>query len=189
MALSILGSTDFSKKMLPYREGEYMHLHSDETGPVLVVFYSPTCPNCKHLIPEIEKVAMHRLVRVGLCNVSDDLGFVSMSKFTICEVKYVPLLVMYNHGRPVITYDGPLEYEPLMAFVEDVLADLAKPTSQPPQPPPASASASAPAPAPAQQGSSSTRSAAPQQKPASVTGYLPAPASRQRYSTFRAAYG
>jgi hypothetical protein len=47
-----------------------------------------------------------------------------MSKETICEIKYVPYIVLYFNGKPYIRYDGPYDAREVANFVIEISTKL-----------------------------------------------------------------
>ena len=47
-----------------------------------------------------------------------------MSKSTISEIKYVPLLILYIAGKPFIRYDGPHEESEITRFIREVSSKI-----------------------------------------------------------------
>lgn len=128
MTLRIVSHLDFIVQPLENKSGTFLELSIPDTN--LVVFFSPACSASRKLIPHIEDVSVSRIQRgapcgICLCNVSDHRDIIEMSKGTIQPIKYVPFLVIYHQGRPVISYKGPLTADAIGFFIDDVIENLA----------------------------------------------------------------
>ena len=56
----------------------------------------------------------------GMINVSMQKNIIAMSKATISEIKYVPLIILYVAGKPFIRYDGPHDENEIKRFILEV---------------------------------------------------------------------
>jgi thioredoxin-like negative regulator of GroEL len=59
-----------------------------------------------------------------MINVTQNPQVVAMSKETICEIKYVPYIVLYFNGKPYIRYDGPYDAGEVAQFVVEITNKL-----------------------------------------------------------------
>ena len=87
-------------------------------GFSLVLFYSTQCEWCQVFIKSYKK--MPELVngcQFGLINVSKNKEVVFMSRNTISPISYVPYIILYNDGKPIVRYDGPHDEKELAGFV------------------------------------------------------------------------
>lgn len=73
--------------------------------PVLVDFWSPTCPPCRMVAPELEKVARHRSGEVLVVKVDThaDPGLASRYR-----VEAVPTMILFADGREVRRVSGAM---------------------------------------------------------------------------------
>jgi len=60
----------------------------------------------------------------GMMNVSNERQIIAMSKQTISEIKYVPLMILYVGGRPFIRYDGPHNETEIKRFIMEVSSKI-----------------------------------------------------------------
>ena len=90
-------------------------------GLSLILFYSTNCAHSRNLIPIFKRLpGQLGGCQFGMINVSKEKNIVAMSKRTISEIKYVPLMILYVAGRPFIRYDGPHEESEINRFIREV---------------------------------------------------------------------
>ena len=94
-------------------------------GISLVLFYSPKCEHCKNLIPIFKRLPGSMSgIQFGLLNVSIDTNVVKMSKNTVTEIKYVPLILLFVNGSPFIRFDGQATEMNIKNFIVDVVSKI-----------------------------------------------------------------
>lgn len=91
-------------------------------GISLILFYSTQCPYCEPFLPIFKKLPG----TVGGCqfamiNISTNRSIVEKSKNTIMPLTYVPYIVLYNNGQPIVSYDGPPNEHELKKFVMSIV--------------------------------------------------------------------
>lgn len=90
-------------------------------GLSLILFYSTNCEHSRNLIPIFKRLpGQLGGCQFGMINVSKEKNIVMMSKSTISEIKYVPLMILYVAGRPFIRYDGPHDETEINRFIREV---------------------------------------------------------------------
>ena len=90
-------------------------------GISLVLFSSTQCHHCRNLIPIFKKLPGNISgCQFGMINVSSNKKCVAMSQETITPIKYVPYIILYVDGRPLMKYDGPHESGEILRFVVEV---------------------------------------------------------------------
>lgn len=90
-------------------------------GFSLLLFFSNACHHCGDLIPIFKKLpGTISGCQFGLINVSADKNCVAMSRGTLSEIQYVPYIVMYVDGKPVMKYAGPYDITEIKRFVLEV---------------------------------------------------------------------
>jgi hypothetical protein len=90
-------------------------------GFSLIFFYSTQCSYCQTFIKNYKK--MPDLVngcQFGLVNISKNKDVVFMSRDTISPLQYVPYIILYNDGKPIVRYDGPYDENELSTFVYEM---------------------------------------------------------------------
>ncbi len=92
-------------------------------GIILVLFYSNVCPDCKCLpfIPIFKSMPRTIGCQFGIINISTNRAIIEMSKNTQMPIRFVPYVVLYVNGKPVMSYDGPPSEEDIRAFILHVL--------------------------------------------------------------------
>ena len=94
-------------------------------GISLILFYSTKCNYCQNLIPIFKRLpGSIGGCQFGLINISLEKDVIRMSSGTIAPISYVPLIILFVHGKPFIRYDGPHEEEDLRNFLIDVTRKL-----------------------------------------------------------------
>lgn len=96
-------------------------------GLALVLFYSTRCKHCHSFIPIFNQLPTDiRGCQYGLVNISNNSNIVQQSKGTVCELKYVPYVIMYMRGRPFMRYDGERTMAGVKKFVTEVISSVSK---------------------------------------------------------------
>lgn len=87
-------------------------------GISLTLFYSPKCQYCQSLIPIFKRLpGTISGCQFGLINVSLEKEIVAMSMNSVAPIEYVPLIILFVHGKPFLKYDGPHSETDLRNFV------------------------------------------------------------------------
>ena len=121
MTLRFLTNTDF-------------YISQSNQGPVLshkipnlsiVLYFSDKCPYCVTFKPVfINASETIYNCSFAIANVSQHPLIVSLSKETITEIKYVPLIIIYINGNPYMEYTGNLDSSSLIQFIYNVSDSL-----------------------------------------------------------------
>lgn len=108
-------------------------------GPILshripnisvVMYYSDKCPYCVQFKPVYINLSESLMnCSFAIANVSQYPLIVSLSKETITEIKYVPLIIIYINGNPYMEYSGNLDNVSLAGFITNVINSLNQPMS------------------------------------------------------------
>jgi thioredoxin-like negative regulator of GroEL len=94
-------------------------------GISLVFFYSTRCSYCQNFIPIYKTLPSNiKGCHFAMINVSQNPGVVNMSKQTICEIKYVPYIILYVNGKPYIQYNGAYNAEEVGEFIIEMTTKL-----------------------------------------------------------------
>lgn len=116
MSLLFLNTDDFSIKQ--GKNGKIMCTRL--TGFSFLLFYSNGCKHCKSLIPIFKELPKQiHGCQFGMVNVTshESRGCIELSRQTICQIDYVPLLIIYIHGRPFMTYKGAANTQEIQEFI------------------------------------------------------------------------
>jgi len=90
-------------------------------GLSLILFYSTNCQYSRALIPVFKRLpGQLGGCQFGMINISSEKMLIEMSKATISEIKYVPLIILYVAGKPFIRYDGPSDENEIKRFIFEV---------------------------------------------------------------------
>ncbi len=94
-------------------------------GLCLILFYSPMCKHCNNFLPDF-KTLPGRIggCQFGMVNVNNSKEVVMMSAETIVPIKYVPYMILYEDGVPIIRYDGEHSSVSIVNFICDVNGKL-----------------------------------------------------------------
>lgn len=88
----------------------------------LVLFYSTQCPYCEPFIHIFKKMpGTVSGCQFGMINISTNRSVVEKSKNTIMPLTYVPYIVLYNNGQPIMSYDGPPSEQELQNFIMSIV--------------------------------------------------------------------
>ncbi len=94
-------------------------------GVSLILFYSTQCVHCKTLIPIFKSLpGSVSGCQFGMVNIANNKNCVHMSKNTISPINYVPYIILYIGGKPLMRYSGPYELSPIQKFVVEVTNKL-----------------------------------------------------------------
>ena len=115
---------------LLFLQTEDFSIQKGQKGPILchsirgislVLFYSVNCQYSRHLIPIFKRLpGQLGGCQFGMINVSSEKQIIGMSKATISEIKYVPLMILFVSGKPFLRYDGPHEENEIKRFIFEV---------------------------------------------------------------------
>ncbi len=94
-------------------------------GISLVLFFSNQCQYCHQFIPIFKKLpGTVGGCQFGMINISTNRSVVEKSKNTISPLSYVPYIVLYVNGQPVMSYDGPADENSIRKFVLEIVESL-----------------------------------------------------------------
>lgn len=94
-------------------------------GISLVLFFSTQCQYCHQFIPIFKKLpGTVGGCQFGMINISTNRSVVEKSKNTNSPLSYVPYIVLYVNGMPVMSYDGPADVNSIKKFVMDIVDSL-----------------------------------------------------------------
>lgn len=119
---------------LLFLEHEDFGVGQGEDGPILcnkirglslILFYSTQCTHCQKFIPLFKKLpGSISGCQFGMINVTQNKPVVLMSRQTIAPITYVPLIILYFHGKPYMIYNGPYDENEVKRFVVEVAKSL-----------------------------------------------------------------
>lgn len=88
------------------------------TRPVLLDFWSQTCPPCKQLSPILDALAKEFVGKLKVAKLNVDEQPAAASLF---EIKGVPTLLLFQNGKPIARSVGFVPLEELRRFVAQAL--------------------------------------------------------------------
>lgn len=125
MSILFLSESNFSVQQ--GNNGQQILAIQNIPQTTLVLFYSTECVHCNHIIPIMKQCTSHvKGCDFAMVNLSHHKRIIHQSKSTIAPINYVPLVIMYNHGKPIMRYDGPPEINSLLKFIGDIFKFLSK---------------------------------------------------------------
>src|SRR5438105_828544 len=75
-------------------------------GISLVLFYSDDCKHCEDCIPIFEQLPNNlNGCAFAIVNLDKNKKLVELSRDTLLQIEYVPLIVAYVDGKPYVRYD------------------------------------------------------------------------------------
>lgn len=100
-------------------------LCTEISGISLVLFYSTQCVYCQKLIPIFKELPnIINGCQFVMINVSTNKRVVEMARQTLLPITYVPLIVMYVHGKPYYKYEGPKDINEIRRFILEMANSL-----------------------------------------------------------------
>ena len=94
-------------------------------GYSLILFYSTNCPHCHNLIPIFKNLpGTIGGCQFGMINVSQNRQCVELSRQTIAPIKFVPYILLYFQGKPIMIYKGPANSEEIRRFIVEVANNM-----------------------------------------------------------------
>ena len=125
MSILFLGSEDFT--LATNSKGDGYILCNFIPNYSLILFYSKQCQHCQNLIP-IFKMLPGSIsgCQFGMVNVGQNKKLINESKKTILPIEFVPLIVLYIHGKPHMIYQGPHDVNEIKRFIIDVSQKINK---------------------------------------------------------------
>jgi thioredoxin 2 len=82
--------------------------------PVVVDFWSPTCPHCRELAPHFEEAA-EKVAGVKFVKVSTEEA---LPLFDQHQVYAVPVLILYKNGKELVREGGSKTCEQIEAWLK-----------------------------------------------------------------------
>jgi thioredoxin-like negative regulator of GroEL len=120
-SLLYLTPNDFDAKM-----------HHKILNTSIVLFYATTCQHSLHLLPIFKRLpkTINGACQVGLFNVGFYNEIIPRSQTTDTPITYVPYIVLYNNGVPLIQYEGEQEEAAIVEFIKSMMDKLKQETKK-----------------------------------------------------------
>jgi thioredoxin 2 len=86
----------------------------ESADPVVVDFWSPTCPHCRALVPHFEEAA-EKVPEVKFVKVSTEEA---LPLFDQHQVNAVPVLILFKNGKELVREGGSKTCEEIEAWLK-----------------------------------------------------------------------
>jgi len=91
-------------------------------GFSLVLFYSKSCKYCHDFLPIFKSLPSKiNNCQFGIFNVSQYVDIVNLSKQTNVPIRYVPYVILYLNGKPLVRYDGERSEAQVIKFIMEIM--------------------------------------------------------------------
>ena len=126
-----LGNDDFTVRQ--GEKGALLSLTYESPGLTLVLFYSKECKYCDSLINKFKQLPQHiHGCNFAMVNINRNMQVVEKAKSTICNITYVPDIILFVDGNPFVRYDGNHEIMNIRDFIIEIYKKLQKTSFSPP---------------------------------------------------------
>jgi thioredoxin-like negative regulator of GroEL len=99
------------------KQGNFQAAVLEAAEPVLVDFWSPTCPHCQALAPHFEAAA-EKIEGVKFVKVSTEEA---LPLFDQHQVNAVPVLILFKNGKELAREGGSKTCEEIEAWLKEQL--------------------------------------------------------------------
>lgn len=123
-SLLFLETDDFFIKA---NDGEKDMLCHRTSGYSLILFYSSECKYCpmfKSIFLNLPKSVVG--CNFGIVNVDSNKKLIMASQSTTSPIKFVPFIIFYYNGRPIMSYNQDPNEEQIKKFIVDVSNHIQK---------------------------------------------------------------
>lgn len=114
---------------LVFLQAEDFRIEQDAKGPLLchrqgglclILFYSRQCESCKRFLPKFKTLPGSSPCFFGMVDIDRaQRRIVRLSEQTVSPITFVPDLILYVDGRPIVRYRGPREIEEILRFISE----------------------------------------------------------------------
>jgi hypothetical protein len=96
-------------------------------GYSLILYYSRQCQYCENLLEIFKKLpGSVGGCKFGIMNITKNRQFIELSNTTITPLKYVPYIVLYFNGVPIMNYKGKYDGNEIVKFIIEIANNLKK---------------------------------------------------------------
>lgn len=123
MSITFLTYKDFQLKT----ENGKQILFNNMNNLSLVLFYSTKCVHCQNCMPIIKEIPKrYNGCKVGIINVGkqENRSLIQLSSMTNTPIKYVPYIILYVNGRPIMRYDDKHDIDSFLKFITDIAKEI-----------------------------------------------------------------
>ena len=97
------------------------------SGYSLVLYYSKYCQYCEKLLDIFKKLpGSIGGCKFAIMNITRNKEFMELSNNTITPLKYVPYIVLYIDGKPIMNYKGQYDENEIKRFIIEIANNLKK---------------------------------------------------------------
>jgi len=95
------------------------------SGFSLILFYSNKCPTCKPIYEVFKQLpGTVNGCQFGMINVSTSKKVVEMSQSTTSPLTYVPYIILYLNGKPIMAYED--DSVPTVNKIQNFIREIAQ---------------------------------------------------------------
>jgi thioredoxin len=99
------------------KQADFQAVVLEAREPVLVDFWSPTCPHCRALAPHFEAAA-EKVAGIKFVKVSTEEA---LPLFEQHQVYAVPVLILFKNGKELVREGGAKTCEQIEAWLKEQL--------------------------------------------------------------------
>jgi hypothetical protein len=116
----------FSDKDFKLQESKDGYLMCNNIkGISLILFYSTQCKYCAISLPVFKSLpGTLNGCQFGIVNISNSKEVVNMSRKSTSPLQYVPFIILYFDGKPIMSYDGAHDGNEIRKFIITISKDL-----------------------------------------------------------------
>lgn len=97
-------------------EAEFQAEVLNQSGRVLVDFFTPQCMPCRMMLPTVEEVANERAASLKVVKVDASVAFEVASQFRVMNA---PTFLMFKDGQPIAQKMGACSKRAFAEWVDD----------------------------------------------------------------------
>jgi hypothetical protein len=116
-----------SRDIVPRQTKKGIALTTRIKGNCLILYYTNECNFCKPILENFRYLVRGRLpCTFGIMNLTNNMDVVALSKRTQNPIEYVPLVVFYVDGMPLLEYTGEKDIDSITKFINHMTTDISK---------------------------------------------------------------
>jgi hypothetical protein len=109
------------RDILPAQTKKGLELTTRLKGNCLILYYTNECRFCKPLLEVFRVLSRSKLPsNFGIINLTNNMNIVALSKRTSKPIEYVPLMIFYVDGMPLMEYNGEKDIESISKFIVQI---------------------------------------------------------------------
>jgi len=102
-------------------------------GYSMVMFSSSKCQHCANMYSAFAELARRTsFLTLGIVKLEENNSkeLIALANRSTIKIEYVPLVVFYNNGLPVMIYSGKGDINDLMEFIESMITSIGNDNQQ-----------------------------------------------------------